>query len=71
MICPDYMGFPHAGVPYHWGVGCFFSKKNIVFRLWRVLHLLFCVCLGSREYRLFDLARINHCREKDALASPA
>ena len=28
MICPDYMGFPHAGVSYHGGGGCL--KKSRV-----------------------------------------
>ena len=31
-----------------------------VFRLWRVLHLLCCMCLGPREHKLFDFARVNH-----------
>ena len=39
---------------------------------WRILHVLCCVYLGSKEYRLFDLAMAYHLqREKDALASPA
>ena len=31
-----------------------------VSRLWRVLRLLCCMCLGSREYKLFVLAKIKH-----------
>ena len=57
MICPDYMGFPHAGVSYHGGGGCL---KKIPCSDGGVVHPLCCMCLGSREYRLFDLARINH-----------
>lgn len=50
---------------------CLFFWPLAVYSWWRLLRLLCCVYLGSREYRLLDLARdIPLAWEKGALASP-